>query len=506
MDTRGSSSSRMAVLLACMLAMALAAMDSTIVATAIPTIVRDLGGFSLFPWVFSIYLLTQAAMVPIYGKLADLFGRKPVLMAGTGIFIAGSVFSGLAWNMLALIVFRGFQGIGAAAIIPITSTIVGDLFTLEERAKMQGYLSSVWGLSAVIGPAIGGFFVQYASWRWVFYINLPIGLAALLMLGGYLHESVSRQAHRLDYEGAFLLMAAIGCLITALLEGGVHWKWTSPASILLLAAGLVGLALFVGQERRAPEPVLPLWVFRQRAISAANTASLGIGILTIGLSSYLPTFVQGVLERSPLVAGFALGMMSIGWPLASSLSGRLYLTVGFRATALIGSAVTILGSLGFVLLSPESSPWQAGLASFVMGCGLGLGSTSLLVSIQSVVAWNRRGMVTGSNMFMRQLGSAIGVAGYGGLVNARLSAAFHHPPATVASRLPHNLNAAGLALGRLASMPEAVSRYIRLALAGAIHRVFWGVFLVAAMTFLIEWALPQHLRKKRVPDPDRLRP
>ena len=185
-----------------MLAMGLAAMDGTIVATAIPSIVHDLGGFSLFPWVFSVYLLVQAALVPIYGKLADVYGRKPMLMIGATIFLIGSMLSGLSWNMLALIIFRGIQGIGAAAIIPISTTVVGDLFTLEERAKMQGYLSSVWGISAVIGPAIGGFLVQYASWHWVFYINIPIGIAALLVIGYLFHEKVTPRHHVIDYWGS----------------------------------------------------------------------------------------------------------------------------------------------------------------------------------------------------------------------------------------------------------------------------------------------------------------
>ncbi|MCL5116262.1 MAG: MFS transporter [Firmicutes bacterium] len=485
--------SRMLVLIALMLTLALTAMDSTIVATAIPTIVRDLGGFSLFPWVFSIYLLTQAAMTPIYGKLADLYGRKPVLMVGALIFLLGSALSGVSWNMVTLIIFRGLQGIGAAAIQPITTTLVGDLFSLEERAKMQGYLASVWGLSAIIGPAIGGFFVQFASWRWVFYINLPIGAAALIALSVFLTERVQRHRHRIDYGGSALLIVSIGLIITGLLEGGVDWAWLAWPSFLTIGGGIILLGLFFVVEQRAQEPVLPTWVFSQRVLLAANLGSLGIGVLTIGLSSYFPTYLQGVLHQIPLVAGFALAAMSIGWPLASAFSGRLYLRIGFRNTALLGAFVTVVAGAGFSTLGLHSSVALASIFSFLTGVGLGLGSTSLIVLVQSLVPWNRRGVVTGSNMFTRQLGSTLGVAVYGSLVNAALAHAFRHPPASLVTKLPHNLNAASLALGSIPNLPRAVLHYVDAALSDGIHRVFVGVLAVAALTFLVEWLLPKNV-------------
>lgn len=491
MDDAVRVRSRMLVLISLMLTMALSAMDSTIVATAIPTIVRDLGGFALFPWVFSIYLLTQAAMTPIYGKLADLYGRKPMLMVGALIFLLGSALSGVSWNMVALIVFRGIQGIGAAAIIPITTTLVGDLFSIEERAKMQGYLSSVWGLSAIIGPAIGGFFVQYASWRWVFYINLPIGAAALIALSIFLKERVEHHPHRIDFLGSSLLIASMGLIITGLLEGGVNWHWLAPMSFATLGGGILLLIIFFVVEHRAREPVLPIWVFSRRVLLTANLGSLGVGVLTIGLSSYFPTYLQGVLHQTPLVAGFALASMSIGWPLASAFSGRLYLKIGFRNTALVGASVAILAGIGFTTLSLHSSVVLAAFFSFLTGVGLGLGSTSLVVLIQSIVPWNRRGVVTGANMFTRQLGSTLGVAVYGSLVNAALSHAFRHPPAQVAAKLPHNLNAASLALGSIPNLPHAVLRFVDQALADGIHRVFLGVLVVAALTFVVEWLLPK---------------
>lgn len=487
--------SRMLVVVSLMLAMALTAMDSTIVATAIPTIVRDLGGFALFPWVFSIYLLTQAAMTPIYGKLADLYGRKPVLIIGSIIFLLGSALSGLSWNMVALIAFRGLQGVGAASIQPIVTTLAGDLFTLEERAKMQGYLASVWGLSAIIGPAIGGLFVQYASWRWIFYINLPIGAAALIALTIFLHERVQHRKHRIDYAGSVLLIVGIGLLITGLLEGGVDWVWASWPSILTLVGGFSLIVAFFLWERRAAEPVLPTWVFGRRVLLAANIGSLGIGVLTIGLSSYLPTFLQGVLGQTPLAAGFALAAMSIGWPLASTFSGRLYLKIGFRNTALIGACISILAGLGFASLNLHSSIIEAALFSFLIGVGLGLGSTSLVVLIQSIVSWNRRGVVTGANMFTRQLGSTLGVAVYGTLVNAALAFAFLHPPRALVGRLPHNLSSASLTLGAgVSHLPVGVVRYVKMALNSGIHRVFIGVLAVAMLILVAVWFLPKEAK------------
>ncbi|MGE5335619.1 MAG: MFS transporter, partial [Nitrososphaerota archaeon] len=302
------------VLLGLVLAMGLAAMDTTIVATAIPSIVRDLGGFSLFAWVFSIYVLVQAVSVPIYGKLADLYGRKPLLLFGTITFLGGSVLSGISWNMVSLILFRGVQGIGAGALTPIIFTVVGDLYTIQERARIQGWLSSVWGIAAVIGPAIGGFFVEFASWRWIFYINLPLGLVAIFMIVSSLRESVERRPHQIDYLGAALLTVGVGLLIFATLEGGVGWPWLSPQTALLLLVATLALAGFVWQERRAAEPMLPLWVFTRRLVLGANLATFMLGLLAIGLTTILPTFAQGVMRTDAVVAGFILAVMSISWP------------------------------------------------------------------------------------------------------------------------------------------------------------------------------------------------
>lgn len=470
--------------------MALAAMDSTIVATAIPSIVRDLGGFSLFPWVFSIYLLAQAATIPVYGKLADLYGRKPVLMIGAGIFLLGSVLSGLSWGMVPLIVFRGLQGLGAGAIQPITTTVVGDIYTVQERAKIQGLLASVWGVASVVGPTVGGLLVQYVSWHWIFFINLPIGVGALVVISLYLHEAISHQAHRIDYAGSVLLTIGMVLVILGLLEGGVGWAWDSPQLIGSLGLGLVLLVGFLMAERRASEPILPLWVFRYRMLAAANVGNLVVGLLTIGLSSFLPTFVQGVQGRPPLVAGFALAVMTIGWPLASGLSGQLYLRIGFQRTAVIGCLLTTVSGFLFTRLGLNSGPVQAGIASFVMGLGLGLMSTSLIVAVQSSVDWNRRGVVTASSMFMRMLGSALGAAILGSLLNSTLSQRLQAASPQVKAHLPPGLNVTSLAMG--GQLPARIGSFVRDALFLGIHAVFVAVLGVTVLGLIALLVMPRH--------------
>ncbi len=491
---------RSRILVGLVLAMGLAAMDTTIVATAIPSIVSDLGGFALFTWVFSIYVLAQAVTIPIYGKLADLYGRKPLLIAGTLVFLAGSMLSGMAWNMVALIVFRGIQGIGAGAIQPIVMTLAGDLYDIRERARVQGWLSSVWGISAVIGPAIGGFFSQYASWRWIFYINIPLGLLVVFIIGKSLHERVERHEHRIDYAGSALLALGVGLLILELLEGGVDWPWISLPSVLVVAFALIAIAAFIWQESRAAEPALPLWVFSRRLVLGANLATFGLGVVSIGLLTFLPTFAQGVLGVDAVVAGFILAAMSISWPIFSTLSGRLYLRFGFRDTALIGAVIAVIAGFMFVSLTPAASIWFTTLGSFVMGAGLGLIATPLIVGIQSVVGWNRRGVVTGSNMFARQLGQALGAAIFGSVVNTALAVWFQQAPASIAARLPSSINVTSQAPGGASGLSAEVAAYVRQGLYVATHQVFWALTVVAIATVLVTLLMPRHFASLRFGD------
>ncbi len=491
-----SDRARRNVLIAMMLTMALVAMDTTVVATAVPSIVQDLGGFSQFTWVFSIYVLVQAVSIPIYGKLADLYGRKPILLVGIMIFIAGSMLSGIAWSMFALIAFRALQGIGAGAIQPVVTTIAGDIYTVEERARIQGWLSSVWGISAVIGPAIGGFFAEYLTWRWIFYINLPLGALAVFMMVRYLHENVARKRHKIDYLGSALLAAGLGLFIVGVLEGGVRWAWLSSTSIGIFAVAILTLGLFVVQERRAVEPTVPLWVFGRRVLLGANLATASLGFLSIGLTTFLPTFAEGVLGISALFAGFILSSMSIGWPLASAVSGRVYLRIGFRDTALVGIVMCVAAAIGFYSFTESVPIWATVVASLVIGAGFGFLSTSLIVGVQSLIDWNRRGVVTGSNLFSRQLGQALGAAIYGSIANAVLLNRLDHAPASLAGQLPTTLNDASDALtSHNANLSAAAESYLRDALYQATHQVFLTLLIIAIISLAIVLLTPRRFER-----------
>lgn len=420
-DGVGLRSERGPILLAVMLSTGLVAIDATILATAVNAIVGDLGGFTQFPWLFSVYLLGQAVAVPIYGKIADLVGRKKVMLFGVGMFVLGSILCGSAWNMTALIAFRAIQGLGAGAVQPIGMTIIGDIYTVAERAKVQGYLAGVWAAASVIGPTLGGFFADYAGWRWIFWINIPLGAAAAIVLIRRFNEDVTRTRHRIDYAGAGLLAVGSALLVLALLEGGTRWAWVSWQSGLVLGGAVVALLAAVVVERRAAEPILPGWVLTARTQGPANLAALLVGVVLISLTTYIPLYGQSALHTSALVAGLALAALTIGWPISAANAGRFYLRIGFRATALIGACVVTLGAASLLLLTASSSIWQVAASCLVTGLGLGLLAPATMVALQSAVPWERRGVATGANMFARSLGSALGAAMAGALANATLA-------------------------------------------------------------------------------------
>jgi multidrug resistance protein len=315
----GLRSERGPILGSVMLSMGLVALDATVLATAVPSIVGDLGGFSQFPWLFSIYVLGQAVSVPIYGKLADQIGRKPVMVFGIAVFLLGSILCGVAWSMPSLIAFRAVQGLGAGAIGPMSMTIVGDVYTVAERARIQGYLASVWAISAVLGPTLGGIFSDFLHWRGVFFINLPLGAIAGWVLLRRYHDRVrDKTKHKIDIAGAIALTIGTSLIILGLLEGGVLWPWMSAQSLIIFTVGLTAAVIFVLIERRAAEPILPGWAFTRRIFVGVYISSMAVGVLTLGLSSYVPMFVQEVLGTGALIAGFALAGLTIGWPIAAS--------------------------------------------------------------------------------------------------------------------------------------------------------------------------------------------
>jgi EmrB/QacA subfamily drug resistance transporter len=414
----GFRSERGPILIALMLTTGLVAIDSTIVATAVPSIVHDIGGFSSFPWVFSIYLLAQAVSVPIYAKLSDVVGRKPIILVGIGLFLVGSILCGFAWSMPALILFRVVQGLGAGAVQPMAITIAGDIYTLKERAKAQGYLASVWAISSVVGPTLGGVFSSLGIWRGIFFVNVPLCLLAVWMLLRAFHENIEKTKHRVDYLGAGLLTVSLSLLILAVLEGGQAWAWDAPQSIGAFVVGGLVLAAFLVVERRAEEPVLPQWVFSRRLLLTTSLISFGVGAIILGLTSYVPTYLEGARHVSPIFAGLALAALTLGWPVSASQSGKLYLRIGFRSTVLIGIGLAFVGAALLAATSAQPNVLVVAGSCFVIGLGLGLVATPSLIAAQSSVEWNERGVVTGTNLFSRSIGSALGVAVFGAVANA----------------------------------------------------------------------------------------
>lgn len=467
-----------------MLAIGLSAMDSSIVATAVPTIAADLGGFTQFPWIFSAYLLAMAVTIPLYGKLADQFGRKRLLMIGCAIFIVGSAAGGFAWNMTALILFRALQGIGAGALRPLTMTIAGDIYTVEERAKIQGLLSSVWGISAVLGPLIGGLITQFISWRWIFFVNFPLGIAAVAVIAAYFHERVERRSVRTDYAGAALLVVGIGAIVLTLLKAGSGWGWSDPRTVIVGLSGLAIMGLFLLRERRAPNPIFPLWILGTRQLAGATLTTLCAGLLALGVSAYVPTFAQTVFGATPILAGALLGVMSISWPLASSFSGKLYLRIGFRDTALIGALVVTAAGVVFSLIGTASSVYLLAAGTITMGAGLGLITSSMIVGAQSMVDWGRRGVVTGAVSFGQILGSTLSTAIFGSVFNATLVGWFAAAPKSLRGSLPNPSHAADIVheVGRVA---PAVIAYVRNGLYEAIHHVDLGLIGVGLFGLVV---------------------
>jgi len=471
------------VLAALVLAMFMAAIEGTIVATAMPSIAGSLGGFSLYAWVFASYLLMQAVTTPMFGKLADLYGRKPIFVGGVSIFLAGSVACGFAPTMPWLIAFRLVQGVGAGAVQPVSSTIAADLYAFHERARVQGWLSSVWGISAVAGPLAGGLIVQQAHWAWIFWINVPFGALAIAIVTAYLHEDVPRSQRSIDRLGVGTFVLGVGALIVLLTQAG---SLPAPWAVSLVGVSVVSLTLFWRHERTAQEAMMPPDLWGDPLVRIANVASFGAGIVMIAVITYLPTYVQGVLGASALVAGFTLTTMSMGWPVAAVAAGHLMVRLGTGFTARAGATALMLGAAGFALLDRVGDPRFAAAASLAVGVGMGLMMTTFLVSIQTRVPWHRRGAATATNLLMRILGNAIGAAMLGGVINASLLAWLRREG--LASVF--DLDDVTRALGEAGSLDPALLARIRGGLAVALDQAFLVMAAFALVTLLVAFAMP----------------
>ncbi|MBV9249517.1 MAG: MFS transporter [Acetobacteraceae bacterium] len=459
----------------------MAAVESTIVATAMPSIVAALGGFRLFSWVFAIYLLTQAISIPVYGRLADLFGRKKVFYAGAGLFLAGSTLCGFAPGMISLVAFRALQGLGAGGVQPIAMTICGDIYTPAERARVQGLISSVFGVAAIAGPSLGAFLVEHVSWQTVFWVNLPIGFAAIVMLSVFLQEHVRPRAHSVDYAGSALMMLTIGAFMLLLIQGSSlsTFVWTVTG-----ITGLACLAALVGQELRTREPMLPLELWRDRVIFIGSAGGGLAGAVMMGVSAFLPAYVQGAMGRSPATAGLVLGLMSVTWAFASILGGRLMVRTSYWLSAVSGAVCLIVGCGVLVAMTPADGLILAGIGSLVIGVGMGLCNTAFIVSIQAAVPWAKRGAATSSCLFLRFIGQALGAAAFGAVLNA-----------TILNRAPEAVHEVDRLLNPTlrSGIPAGEQERLTFLVADGLHNSYWLALALSAATLLLVLWLPRRL-------------
>ncbi|WP_074958553.1 MDR family MFS transporter [Myxococcus fulvus] len=462
----------------------MAALEVTVVSTAMPTVVGELGGIQSYAWVFTAYMLASTITVPIYGKLADLYGRKPVLLFGIGLFLVGSIASGLATSMGMLIAFRTLQGLGAGAIQPVALTIIGDLYTMQERARVQGAFSAVWGVAGLVGPVTGGLIVKYLSWHWIFFINVPVGVLTFALVVAFFHEQVERKPQQLDYAGAALLCAGVVALLVGVQGLGMN-LWALPVALGLLWA-------FVAVERRAPAPVIPMSIFQSPAIAISSVAGALFSAAMFGATTYVPLYVQAVLGSTPTVAGGMITPMIVGWPLASVFAGKLLLRTGFRPLIVGGLGLTMVGTVLMTLLLVQGASLIAlQVAMALFGVGLGFASTALLIAVQTSVGWELRGVATASNMFFRTIGGVLGVGLMGGVMVSQLMKDPSVP-----------LSAANALLGPErghAAIPEAMLKSLSGALTTGLNINFWLICAFSVAAFVSGLFFPRVSRNTNAP-------
>ncbi|HXU36880.1 MAG TPA: MDR family MFS transporter [Blastocatellia bacterium] len=478
-----------------MLGMFLAALEATVVGTAMPTVIASLGGLDRYSWVFSAYLLTSTVTVPVWGRLSDLYGRRMFYLIGVAFFLVGSALSGASHSIEQLIVFRAIQGLGAGALIPLSMTINGDIYTLRERTRMQGLFSGVWGLASILGPLAGGFITDHISWRWVFYINIPFGLAAAAVVGIALVEPKQHSRPVIDYLGAIWLTIAITLLLLVLVESGDPTIWTNPITLVAVAGILVFSALFAWTEQRAPEPIVPFSLFRNRIIGVGSITAFMVGAAMFGALSFIPLYVQGALGGTATEAGALLTPFLLGWVTMSVVGGRLMFRIGYRPTILAG-LVVLVASFGVLTTFGSTTPrsWLVGDV-LAMGIGMGLVMFALLITVQNSVSRGQLGIATSLNQFSRSIGQTVGVAVMGTVMTISLASHIAEiqkesglPEADVA-RTVHNPSALIDPIARAAQNPELL-KAMKGALAGALHNVFLTGVAFAVLALLSGFWLP----------------
>lgn len=471
------------ITLAMMLSLFLASMEATVVATAMPTIVTQLGGLEIYAWVFSAYMLASTTMVPIFGKLSDIYGRRRIYLISVAIFLVGSVLCAQAQTMLQLVLFRVVQGLGAGGIQPLAFTIIGDIFTFEQRAKMQGYFSSVWGISSIIGPIIGGFLVEQATWHWVFWINIPFGLfAATLMILAW-RDVNPRSPGQVDYLGAAVLSAAIIALMLALFEMRTGTTANLGISMLLLGIAIVLFATLWAVERRAANPILPLALFRERLFATSVGHGFWAGFALFGSTSFLPLFAQAVLGVSATVAGATLTPQILVWVLASIVGSRLLLRFNYRSLALFGMSVLVASFAMLTMINATTPLWALYIIVGLGGMGMGFSIPSFLIAVQTTVSRQSLGTATATVQFSRSIGGAVGTSVMGVLLTARL----------VSTLAGLGLDPDHESLGMLLEGDASVVMLAQLrdAVALAVQTIFVAALLAAILGWIVTWFAPR---------------
>ena len=474
---------------ALMLGMFLAALDQTIVSTALPTIVGDLGGLNHLSWVVTSYLLASTISTPLYGKLGDMMGRKPVFLAAILIFLAGSMLAGLSQSMGELIGFRALQGAGAGGLMVGAQAIIADIVPPRERGRYMGLIGSVFAVASVAGPLLGGFFVDNLSWRWVFYVNMPVGALAVLIVLTRLHLHTPTVRHRIDILGATLLSAGVAALIMVTTWGGSEYAWGSPVIVALAVAGVIALGVFVWWELRAPEPILPLNLFRSRVFAVSNAMGFTIGMAMFGAIVFIPLYLQLVYGASPTSSGLRLLPLMAGLLTAAIASGRAITRLGrYKIFPITGTAVLVVGMFLLSRLSVGTAPWLASVYMLVVGVGIGLVMQVLVLVVQNDVRPRDIGVATSTATFFRSVGGSFGVAIFGTIFATRLAGQLAQLPRSVTDRLGSGVH---LQPEQAKHLPPLVHADFLNAFAHALHGVFlWGM-AITIIPAVLAWLLKE---------------